>query len=459
MLIGNSAFGYSFVIGGFLLSMGIGSWLADHSTKVKNNPQLALECIELAIPVLMLLSLPILSFTVYAVRQTSPMLEMCMALVCSNIAIFVIAEALILLALVGILVGMEIPLFHQLGRSSLGKILAGDYSGAFVAGVIFSPLLLPFLGMVGVLVFAAMLHLLVAFFVHSGRKILRGVWAVLLIVVLVCAVQYEKIEGSLFYLLTRPQAAEKSEVLFYRYTGKQAMLYTQDTYATGEVDRRLFLDGFLQWSTYWGIRSYHQGLTSVRAELGPGEKQILVLGGGDGLVAQYILEKFPQDKIQVVDFDCELLKEFSNRSELRSLAPLAWDTNQVNVLCADAFWYIEQPDQAKKWDLVLVDFPHGVGDAASSKVETLGFYMSLWQILKPGGYVSTHQEDDGTDSQLCLKENLQLAGFSTQSQGLQDMGFLYGKKEGSSPPKVEYDSEVVQSELRLPCWEMFGSEL
>ena len=458
MLIGNSAFGYTFVIGAFLLSMGIGSWLAEYWPKLHINPRASLEIIELIIPTLMTLSLPILVSTVFFVRQMSPLIDNCQSLVCSSVGLLVIVETLILLMLVGVLVGMEIPLFNALGNSRLGKILAGDYLGAFVAGIAFAPVLLPRLGLIGILVLASALHLAVAFFVRGNSYKIKIIWLLLVLINILTAINYEKIEGKLFQLLVQPSRAQKSEIIHYSYTGKQSLLFTKDTYVNGEVDKRLFLDGFLQWSTLGGIRNYHLGIANIRNQLGDGAKKILILGGGDGLAAEHILEKFPEDIIQIVDFDCKLLELFAEVEEFRLLAPGIRNAKNIKITCADAFWFVTQPNQKEKWDLVLVDFPHGIGDAASSKVETLGFYYSIWNILQAGGYVSTHHEDFGSKSQICVKNNLTLAGFLTQDEKLQGMGFIQGKKIPQELASFVYNAKTIQSELRLPCWEMFEDQ-
>lgn len=455
ILIGNSAFGYTFVVGGFLLSMGIGAWLVDRCSKILEQPKKSLEIIELLIPVIMIISLPLLSVTIYIVRQKTDIINTCQTLVCSNVGLLVISESLILLLAIGILVGMEIPLFNKISNSKLGKILAGDYLGAFVAGLTFSTLLLPKLGIFGVLILASFLHLSVAFFVRSNNRNIRAIWILLFVILITISRFYEQIEGTFFYLMTRPARAESSQVLNYQYTGKQFLLYTQDVYLNGDIDRRLFLDGFLQWSTMGGLRSYHQALTKIRSSLGDDKKHILILGGGDGLAANRILENYPNDEIQIVDFDCKLLDLFQKDKELNILAPIVWKSKNVNISCSDAFWFINQPQQINKWDLVLVDFPHGIGDAASYKVETYDFYSSIWRILKTDGFVSTHHEDYNTKSQRCLKKNISLAGFQTSGEATEGMGFIYGKKTNQSMVQIAYDSHYVQSELRLPCWQLF----
>lgn len=435
--------------------MGLGAWLAEQWPKIYHNPLRSLQVIELLIPILMIISLPILSLTIYFARQYTTSIDLCQSLVCSSVGLLVIIEAFLLLLAVGTLVGMEIPLFSKLGNSKLGKILAGDYLGAFLAGVIFSTLLLPLLGVFGVLVFAATLHLVVAFLIRSKSKLFNLVWSILACFIIFMTLNYQKIEGSLFYLMTKPSRSFKSEVLNYKYTGKQFFLFTQDTYSNGLKDQRLFLDGFLQWSTLGGVRSYHKGLTEIRRKLGDTAKKILILGGGDGLAANTLLDNYPSDFIQIVDFDCELLNLFASDQTLRGLAPKAWDSKGVKITCADAFWYIQKEDQYQQWDLVLVDFPHGVGDAASAKVETYDFFLSIWKILKTGGYISTHHEDYDTESQRCIKKNLALAGFETTGEKQQGMGFLYGKKINWDNSKFAYNTKYVQSELRLPCWTMF----
>jgi spermidine synthase len=130
-VLGDSVAQFSFVIGLYLSAMGLGSWLskfvADDDVLVR------FVQIELGLAVAGGLSAPIL-FKVYT------------AFGAFRVALYA------MVAIIGTLVGLEIPLLLRLLNPSLAlkdlvaRVLTIDYVGALVASVLFPSVLLPHLG-------------------------------------------------------------------------------------------------------------------------------------------------------------------------------------------------------------------------------------------------------------------------------------------------------------------------
>jgi spermidine synthase len=146
-LLGDSVTQFSTVIGAYLFAMGIGSWLSKHVT---GNLLLRFIQIELLVGLLGGLSagLLFLLFTLHA----GPF----------RFALYG------LVLLIGILVGLEIPLIMRILKSEVefkdlvAKVLSFDYIGALAVSLLFPLLLAPHLGLVRSALLFGLLNALVA---------------------------------------------------------------------------------------------------------------------------------------------------------------------------------------------------------------------------------------------------------------------------------------------------------
>jgi spermidine synthase len=363
-----------------------------------------------------------------------------------------------LLFLAGICVGAEIPLFLKAFGWRIGSVLASDYGGAFAAGLLFPFLTLPRFGLVGSLGLAGLCHAIAAAevfrrvrlkwsaVVRTGLGLAFAAAAAASLFVLFSS---EKIERRLLLWITARAEALQTEVLTYFRTGKQSVLLVEERLRSGEKDRRLYLDGYLQSSSLWNERAYHDGLVLPgRRAVKKSRAEVLILGGGDGLAAETLLREFPEDSVTIVDFDGDLLERAPKDPALRQLAPLAWSSTQVSALAADAFWYVRRVK--KQFDLILVDFPHGVGDAAAAKVESWEFFRDLAGRVTSEGRVVLHHERFGSESQVCVEETFASAGFSVEVLPMEESGSAEASLIGArrEPASLE---PAGQNWFRLPC--------
>ncbi len=413
MALGNSAFGYAFVVGSFLLAMGAGSWLGD---KDRGDALVRLAMVEIALVLLCLSALPFLAWFTGFSKGWALGADGCRALICEAPGLALSAVTFVFLLLTGVLVGAEIPLFLKAFPWRLGQVLAADYVGAFAAGLVFPFLALPELGLAGSLALAGLCHGLSALFLlkRLKRPVFAAVGALGVVAALAMLVQSEKVERTLIGWITARVDATRSEVLTFFRTRKQTVLYVEDTLTDGSKDKRFYLDGFLQFSSAWNQDAYHKAMVlPARNALDKKAARVLILGGGDGLAAEALLSEFPQDHVKIVDFDEGLLGRVITDPVLRSLAPKTWDSPNVETLVADAFWFVRR--DKSEWDLILVDFPHGVGDAAAAKVESWEFFRDLRARLVPGGAVVLQHESFGSRALTCVVATLQNAGFLAQA--------------------------------------------
>ena len=214
-------------------------------------------------------------------------------------------------ALIGVLVGAEVPLLMTLlqrgrtaGAIDAGRVLANlnaaDYLGALVGGLAWPFLVLPQLGMIRGAAATGMINLaaaaVVALFllreVVSGREFAAALdrfWR--------ARVRRPRgADGRRGPGSRRPQAT----ALRRPDHRLSALRLSGDRGHPAGDDMRLYLDGGLQFSTRDEYR-YTESL--VYPVLGDGARSVLVIGGGDGLAARELLRQPGIDNIVQVELD------------------------------------------------------------------------------------------------------------------------------------------------------------
>ena len=146
-LLGDSITQFSTVIGSYLFAMGIGSWLSRY---IERQLIARFIQIELLVGLLGGFSAAVLFFFfVWSIAPFKLMLYL---------AVF----------LIGILVGLEIPLIMRILKNDLGfkdlvsQVLTFDYLGALVVSILFPLVLVPHVGLVRSALLFGILNILVA---------------------------------------------------------------------------------------------------------------------------------------------------------------------------------------------------------------------------------------------------------------------------------------------------------
>lgn len=295
-------------------------------------------------------------------------------------------------AAIGALVGAEVPLLMallQTGRRSgaveAGRVLANlnaaDYLGALVGGLLWPFLLLPALGMqhaaaitglVNIAAASVLLVLVLRGFLTRRQTAVAGlalaVVAALLGTLLV--VVDNVTEWSRARLYSDP-------VITHTQSAYQEIVVTEATYK-GTTDRRLYLDGTLQYSS---LDEYRYTESLVQPAVARRPSDVLVLGGGDGLAARDLLEVPGVRRVVQVELDPAVLE--LARTELREDNEGALDDPRVDVVVDDAFsWLRRGGDGAVPpggFGAVLVDLPDP-RTPALSRLYSREFYGLVRQV-------------------------------------------------------------------------------
>ena len=364
-LLGSGVVHYSVTIGLFLFFMGIGAWLAQYRrTKLLE----AFIQIEIALGLIGGLSAVIL-YAAYAWSQ------------------YYYPAMLIVIALISILVGMEIPLLTRVIeqgrgiRQGLSDVLATDYVGALLASLLFPFILLPYLGHLLTAFIIGAVNLLVALMVvwHFRKRIKKSYKLLSTAVIAVSLLVAASLFTSTFTSILE-RSLYQDPVVFSTQSKYQKIVVTE----RGR-DLRLFLNGSLQFSSLDEYR-YHEPLVHLPATHSRDLERILIIGGGDGLAAREAL-KYPSVKeVALVDLDPEVTKLGRDLEKLKNLNDQALHNPKVKVYNDDAWRWLEQDGDL--FNVIIIDLPDP-DTADIARLYTVEFYRKVARRLSVGGVMIT----------------------------------------------------------------------
>jgi spermidine synthase len=431
-LLGDSVTQFSVVIGVYLASMGVGSYASKYVTNA-----LVVRFIDIELMIALLggfsAAVMFLSFA-YA-----------------GPGFRVVLYAIVVL--VGILVGLEIPLVMRILKERLGfrdlvaQVLTFDYLGALGVSIAFPLLLAPRLGLIRTAFLFGIMNALVAIWAawlfrdRIGRA--RGVMARCLVVAAILA-------GGFLYADQLTQMSEDrlyaDQIVHAESSRAQRIVVTR-----WRDDWRLYLNGNLQFSSLDEYR-YHEAMVHPVLAAMPHARRALVLGGGDGLAVREIL-KYPQvESVTLVDLDPAITKLFSEAPALRKLNGDALNNPKVKVVNADAFIWLE--NSREHFDFVAIDFPdpsnHSLG-----KLYTTAFYSLLKRRLSARGMAVIQSTSPlyARQSYWCVVTTLEEAGFEATPYhalvpSFGEWGFIVASQEPYVPPaRYPFELRFVTPEI------------
>jgi spermidine synthase len=370
-LLGDSVLQFSTVIGSYLFAMGLGSYLSRFLVRQLVAHFLRIELLVGLVGGLMPLALFAL--------QTQAAASFRFAL-----------YALVLL--VGVLVGLEIPLVmrilkrhfsaryraHDGLRDLVSQVLTFDYLGALAVSVAFPLLLVPQLGLARTGALFGLMNALVA------------VWALLLFrgELRRCGAHAAACALTVAALLWAFALAERvtswaedrfyAEPVLYSHTSAyQRIVVTSSPHGV-----RLFLNGNLQFHSRDEYR-YHEALVHPAMAGHGAPKNVLVLGGGDGMALREVLKYPGVERVTLVELDPAMTDLFASQPPLRRLNADSLRSPRVSVVNADAFAWLDAHPGA--FDVIVIDFPDPT-NFAIGKLYTSSFYRLVDAHLNAGGY-------------------------------------------------------------------------
>ena len=306
-LLGDSILQFSTVIGSYLFAMGLGSYLSRYFERQLIAHFLRIELLVGFVGGLM----PAMLFALQTLAAPS-----------FRFALY----ALVLL--VGVLVGLEIPLVMRIlkrqVRGSSGEhyglkdlvsqVLTFDYLGALAVSIAFPLLFVPQLGLVRTGVLFGLMNAGVAVWaLLLFRGELRRFAAHAVACGLVVAALVAAFAGA-DRITTWAEDRFYAEPVLYSETSK----YQRVVITAGSHGVRLFLNGNLQFHSRDEYR-YHESLVHPAMAGHGAPKNVLVLGGGDGMAGREVLKYPSVERVTLVELDPHMTQLFSTQPLLRQL--------------------------------------------------------------------------------------------------------------------------------------------
>ena len=335
-LLGSSVTHFSLVIGLFLSAMGVGSYL----TRFISGDLLArFVQIELMIGLVGGCS-SLLLFSAFTYAEEIYMWVMVLTA-----------------GMIGVLVGMELPIIIRILEERRGalklnvaNVMTVDYLGALAASLAFPLLLVPHLGLMRTAFAFGLLNVAVAWVgIFKFRDALRTprthIGLASLITCTLCAGFY--FSGALVSWMESDVYPD--EVIYAKTTPFQRVVVTH-----WKRDTRLFLNGALQFSSVDEHR-YHEALVHPAMRRARAHRDILILGGGDGLAAREVFKYPGVKRVDLVDIDPELTELFSTRPQLVKLNQGSLKDPRLHLHHQDAARFLRE--STSLWDVVLIDLP------------------------------------------------------------------------------------------------------
>ena len=362
-LLGGGLTQFSIVIGVFLSALGLGAYL---SRFVERDVARRFIEVELAVAVVGGLAAPVL-FLAFA-RPASFLV---------SLYAVVVVE--------GALVGLEIPLIVRMLRRRVqfkdlvARALAFDYLGSLLAGVLFTLVLLPSLGLVRTGLSFGLINALVALYgtwlFASNLSHHRALRCKALAVIALLTTAFILSERLTSFTETFLFA---DDIVFARQTRFQRIVLT-----AGRGGHHLFLDGNLQFSSLDEYR-YHEALVHPAFAQATGREAILVLGGGDGLAVREILRYPEVRQVTLVDIDPGMTELALHNPVFVALNRDSLHDPRVSVVNDDAMAWLREGSSLH--DIVIIDFPDP-NNYTLGKLYTTSFYRLVLKRLAPGGVV------------------------------------------------------------------------
>jgi spermidine synthase len=368
-LLGDSILQFSTVIGSYLFAMGVGSYLSRFLERQLIAHFLRIELLVGLIGGLM----PAALFALQGAATSS-----------FRFALYA------LVILIGILVGLEIPLVMRILRRQLGggagdslktlvsQVLTFDYLGALAVSIAFPLVFVPQLGLIrtgaffGLLNAAVVVWALWLFRAQLRRVAAHAAACAFTIVALTAA-----FIGAEHVTSWAEDRFYADHVIYAESSPYQRVVVTSSHYGV-----RLFLNGNLQFNSRDEYR-YHEALVHPAMAAHGAPKQVLVLGGGDGMATREILKYPSVESVTLVDLDAHVTQLFSKEPLLRALNQDSLHSPKVHVVNEDAFGWLER--NARPFDVIVVDFPDPT-NFSIGKLYTTSFYALVDTHLNAGGY-------------------------------------------------------------------------
>jgi spermidine synthase len=353
------------------------------------------------------------------------------------------------IVLIGLIIGFEIPLitrineqFIQQLKLNLAAVLKMDYIGSLVGALGWIFLLPLFFEQVQSAFVLGILNLLVAgFTLYFFRKMIVKKLLLFVFFILSFFMIVFGYFNSTEWRVYAEQYLYRDQIVLSQTTRYQHIVLTQSR--SGDIS--CYINGHLQFKSVDEF-IYHENLVHPAFAIAPFKKNILILGGGDGLALREVLKYPDVEKVVLVDIDPEMtnlakddfyFKQVNDESMssvkvsiLKNNALSASDsfavmtvsqndlhgrksskTATVEVVNIDAVNFIEQISGI--YDIIIMDFPDP-NSPDLAKLYSEQFYQHLGKKLSADGIIVQQSTSPyhAKEVFLSIGRTLNASGFS-----------------------------------------------
>jgi len=360
---------------------------------------------------------------------------------------------------VGLLIGLEIPLISRINEKyqpelgdNMASIFTMDYVGSMVGGLVWTFLFLGKLDISTSAFLTAAINLGVAILTYNyfvGIKAFKFDWKIPMIMGITIA---SLVVAPLYVNQWRVDLQQRlfdDPIVLNKTTKYQNLVLTHNNKVD---DYRLFINGNLQFSSL-DEKIYHENLVHPIMTLKEDHKNVLVLGGGDGMAVRELLKYDDVENITLVDLDDGMIDLFTNDPVLAKLNDSAFSsakvrtgigavtttkldeniyveegyfdtkTNKydsdlrkiatVDVFTLDAYNFVKSFDDMR-YDVVVIDFPDP-SVIELNKLYTTEFFIHLKSVMKDDTMIVIQSTSPyhAKEAYLCIGRTMEGVGLKT----------------------------------------------
>ena len=359
-------------------------------------------------------------------------------------------------ALLGVLIGMEIPLigeirshiYHDKLKNNSGSIYGIDYLGAGVGALLWVFLMLSLeVSFAGALTASVNLLIGAVFFyifrdkIPSANYLLMGHVIVALWLLQVFSYGSDwaaKMEDMLY----------RDKVVYHANTRYQHLVITERITDPAKPSvLTFFINGRTQFASN-DEHIYHAMLTYPALAASARHEKVLIIGGGDGLAARDVLRWNPK-QVLLLDVDSELVELFKTpiieqgkvvNQRLIAANQNAFNDKRVQTIFGDAFVTINDLIRDEQlFDTVIVDLPDP-NHPDLNKLYSTRFYHKVFNLLAGDGamVVQSTSPYHAKNTFVSIGKTIKYAGFKHVQQyhhnvpAFGEWGFSIATKNGLS---------------------------
>lgn len=248
-----------------------------------------------------------------------------------------------------------------------------------------------------------------------------------------------------------------SRITGERILRREHSAYQEILLTRGSAGLGLRLNGRIQFQQQWE-RRYHEALVHPALSLAPARRDVLLLGGGDGLPVREILRYGDVQRVTLVDLDPRMIALSREEPRLVALNEGALSDERVRVIHEDAFRFVAQ--SLDTFDVIIVDLPVPVS-LSLSKLYSVEFYRNVAARLRPKGLIAVQSTAfDASRARVlaCIGRSLRAAGLRARPYLLEKMGYHMAGRQPFDPqtlalraPTRFLTSETARGLFALPA--------